>query len=36
MSNGIANETPDQKVIYEQQCEYFRPLSGSDGMAATA
>lgn len=28
MSNGIANEPPDQKVIYEQRCEDFRSLNG--------
>ncbi|TIV49441.1 MAG: hypothetical protein E5V88_24645 [Mesorhizobium sp.] len=28
MSNDIANEPPDQKVIYEQRCEDFRSLNG--------
>lgn len=28
MSNGITNEPPDQKVIYEQRCEDFRSLNG--------
>ncbi|MEI9425734.1 hypothetical protein O7A70_31940 [Mesorhizobium sp. Cs1299R1N1] len=28
MSNGIANEPPNQKVIYEQRCEDFRSLNG--------
>lgn len=28
MSNSIANEPADQKVIYEQRCEDFRSLNG--------
>lgn len=27
MSNGIANEALDQKVIYEPRCEDFRSLN---------